>query len=1180
LFLIVQQRVPGDLMIYGFGNLSLDPSCRELRRNGGLVAVEPQTFDLLLYLIENRHRVVSKDDLMAAIWKNRIVSESTLSSQIAVARQAVGDNGASQMLIRTLPRKGFRFVGKLFEREQAIQVEELPARPKPSEEPSINLPRPERRQISMLICDLINTHASGARQDPEDFIENVSQYHDQIKQVVGAYGGFVSKVSGDEILVYFGYPRASEDDAERAVRAGLAVIDSVSQLNLRRNNQLQARVAVATGLVVVGDLKIAGISNDDTAVGDLLPLAKQLLTHAQSSTVVISAATRRLIGELFFYRDLGAINSKSGPHPVEIWQVTGESKIPSRFEALRSRHTKLIGRDEEIQILQRRWTQVQDGEGRVVLIYGEPGIGKSRLVLALQEAIADEQHRCLQFYCSPHRGQTALYPVINQIEYAAKLQPTDSDPIKIEKLKSLLSLSSQNVEGDAALLADLLSVSVDDSLSRLSLSPQRRKELILERFIAQLRGLAEKTPVLMVLEDAHWIDPTTRELFDIIAEQIRTLPVLLIVTYRPEFRPSWVGQSHVTVLTLNRLDRRANVAMIQQVTGGREIPPDLLEQIVTRTDGIPLFIEEMTKSVIESEALHEKDGSFVLADSLPSIAVPATLQASLVARLDRLAPLREIVQAAATLGRDFSYFLLRAVCNLDDAKLEPLLNQLVESELVYQRGSIPHAVYTFKHALVQDTAYGTMLKSQRVQMHARTVHVLEHEFFELSERNPDVLAYHCAEASMLDKAVDYWLKAARMAIDRSAGVESRAQVEKAMALLPKVADQAISQQFEGRIQVALADTLVMTKGFASPEVATALSKARTLLDPSAYPIETLRALGGLCQYHLIRSEAPKSLALVEPLLLKPSNDLSQMVFHFLVGTADLHIGNFESAESHLEKALSRYDESACRPIAFIAGVHVHSFSLVWLALTYMYLGKLKQANDTMVAAITDARNRLHPFTLVSALLASARFHHHINDLQSAIAMTDEGLAIATEQRSPYHISRANILHAVNVVTSGRPTEGIELMDRALVEHHKTGANFQSSFNLSCLAEAYARAGRFARAIEFADQAINEVEISGERWWAAEAQRVKGKILQAGSSADRRDIECCFKAALEIAHGQRAKFWELRATCDLARLWSVEGRKSAAKKLISKIYDEFSDEDADVPDLKEAKRLMNKLGLHA
>jgi class 3 adenylate cyclase/tetratricopeptide (TPR) repeat protein len=1030
----------------------------------------------------------------------------------------------------------------------------------------------ERRQVTVMFSDLVGSTALSTRLDPEDLREVISAYQRCVAETVRHFGGFVARYMGDGVLIYFGYPTAHEDDAERAVRSGLALIDAVATLPALE--PLQVRIGAATGMVVVGDLVGSGEAQEHDIVGETPNLAARLQGIAEPNMVVIAEGTRKLLGNLFELQDLGPKELKGIAEPVGVFAVRRLRSVESRFEALHSELSRFVGRKEELWLLQRRWNEAKAGEGQLTLIYGEPGIGKSRLAFAFQERIKGDPYHWLLYQCSPHRNQTALYPVINQLERAAGFSVADTDEAKLDKLKALLAPSSRDLTGDLALFAELLSVRCDAGQPALSISPQRRKELVLERFVAHIESLTAQRPVFIVLEDVHWIDPTTQELFDTLVERIRTLPVLLILTYRPEFAPPWLGQSHVTVLALNRLGRRENAAMIRQVANGKDLPPVLLEQIVARTDGVPLFIEEVTRSVLESDVLREEDDAYVMVKPLLHFSLPATLQASLVARLDRLASLRTVIQAGAAFGREFAYPLMRALCNLSDAELERALDQLAASGLVHQRGGIPHATYTFKHALVQDAAYGTMLKGQRIEIHARIVEVLEREFPEIPKRNPDTLAYHCTAACSAEKAIDYRLKSARMSLGRSAGTEAQAQLEGATVLLRDITDPRARRQFEARIRVALGDTFVMTKGFASPDVATTLTRARTLLDESAYPIESLQALGALCNYHLIRSEAPKILPLAQPFLRRPADSPGSMVGHYETGVAYLHMGKFEDARRQLEEALSLYDEDSCRSIAFMAGVHVHTFSLVWLSLSYLYLGKLKSATEMIAAAVSDARGRLHPFTLVSALLASARFFIHTRNRHEAVAATEEGFAIANEQRSPYHISRANVLKAVNLVEAGRAVEGISLMEHALVQHRKTGANFQSSFNLSCLAGAYARAGDYERALEYADQAIQEVERTGERWWAAEAQRGKGGILLAANPRYTLQAENHFRAALDCAQHQGARFWELRAVYDLASLWSRGGRGSEARSLL-RPYDKFFDE-VKLPDLEDVRRLSDQL----
>ena len=1155
-------------MLYLFESCSLDTDRRELRRGTDIVSIEPQVFDLLHFLIQNRARVVSKDDLIAAIWGGRVVSESALSSRMTAVRQAIGDSGEAQRLIRTFARKGVRFVGEV--REQRLSPEDRDAMPVPPGRGKATATAlaassvgPERRQVTVLACDVIADTGRIAKLDPEDLGDLMSAAHARIREAIEPHDGFVGKFMADGALIYFGYPQAHENDAERAVRAALAIVGAAS-------DSQPPRIGIATGPVVVGDF-IAGATTEPGVAGETPHLAARLRDLADPGTVVISADTRRLVGGLFHYSDIG-LKRRPGVQPAAASRVVRDSLIGSRFEALRSVGNPLVGRAEELELLLRRWGDARSGEGRIVLVCGEPGIGKSRLVTEIQAAIADDPHSCLRFYCAPHRTQTALHPIVNQVERAARFEPADDDLVKLDKLERLLA-SVQPSDQDNALFADLLSIPAGGRYAAPPLSPQRRKELLLERFVARLAALAARQPVLILLEDMHWVDPTTRELFDMLIDRVHELPVLMIITYRPEFSPPWIGLSHVTTLTLNRLGRRDNAALIKELTGGKEIPAALLEQIIDRTDGVPLFVEELTKSLLESGTLKVKNDAYVAAGPLPALAVPATLQASLIARFDRLAPERTVVQTGAALGREFSYRLLKAVAEINHRELKLLLDQLVSSGLVHQRGSVPDALYTFKHALVQDAAHATLIKRQRIQLHRRITTVLEEEFPETPLRNPDVLAYHCTEAELWEKAIDYGIKAARVALHRSAGVEAQAQVEKATTLLQKVADAPARRQLEGRLQLALGDTLVMTRGFASPDVAVALSRGGRLLEESRHPLEAMRAISGLSNYHLMRSEAPKALKLIEPFLRRKLDAPRATIAQFLAGAAQLHIGGFREARRHLESSLRLYEEASL-PIAFITGYHLRSFTLVWLGLALLYIGAIEKAGATIAIAVKDARSHAHPFTLVSALLALARFLNHQRDHAGAMAATEEGYEIATEQRSPYHISRASILRAVNLIEGDRPEEGAELMHSALRSHRDTGANFQSSFNLSHLALAYSKMGKFERALVIANQAIAEVVESGERWWEAEAQRIKGEILLAAASGRRDEAETCFRHALACARRQNSKFWELRAALSLAKsLHSAKGC-AEARRILASICAHFPNE-LTWRDLADARDLLQR-----
>jgi class 3 adenylate cyclase len=636
-----------------------------------------------------------------------------------------------------LPELGVASIGhrrRLLDAIAALVAADTPPTPTPA--PSA-VAEAERRHLTVMFCDLVGSTPLSARLDPEDLRGIIGAYHRCVTEIVEGFGGFVARYMGDGVLVYFGYPQAHEDDAERATRCGLALVDRVPQLD--QAEELHVRVGIATGLVVVG----GEIVEHDVA-GDTPNLAARLQALTEPDTVVIAASTRRLIGDLFEYRNLGEKELKGIAGPVSAWQALRPSGVESRFEALRgSALTPLVGRDKEIDLLLRRWARAKSGEGQVALVSGEPGIGKSRLVAELAQRLQAEPLLRLRYFCSPYHQDSALFPFIDQLERAAGFAREDLPAARLEKLEALLALATP-LEEDVALIADLLSLPASEHHPLPSLSPQRKKEKTLEALIRQLEGLAGKQPVLMVFEDAHWMDPTSRELLDLTVDRARSLAVLLIVTFRPEFQPPWTGQPQVTMLALNRLDRRDGGALVAQIAGGKALPDAVVAQIVDRTDGVPLFVEELTKSVLES--------------GMSLVGIPTTLHDSLMARLDRLASVRLMAQIGAAIGREFSYQLLHAVARLPEEELQAALARLVASELVFQRGRPPEAVYSFKHALVQDAAHSSLLRSSRRQLHAQIADTLEIQSPVLMESQPELFAQHYAEAGLVEKSVAYWTR--------------------------------------------------------------------------------------------------------------------------------------------------------------------------------------------------------------------------------------------------------------------------------------------------------------------------------------------------------------------------------------------------------------------------------------
>ena len=692
----------------------------------------------------------------------------------------------------------------------------------------------ERRQVTVMFSDLVGSTALSARMDAEDLREIISSYQRCVAETVKRCGGFVAKYMGDGVLVYFGYPQAHEDDAERAVRAGLELIEAVG--GLKSSAPLQTRVGIATGLVVVGDLIGSGAAQEQAVVGETPNIAARLQGVAQPNTVVIAESTRKLLGNLFDLQGLSAQDLKGIGSPVRAWAVLRPASIESRFEALHaSGLTELVGREEELELLLRRWLKAKVGEGQVVLLSGEAGIGKSRLTAALLERLAAEPHTRLRYFCSPQHTDSALYPIVSQMERAAGLAHDDTPEARLDKLDAVLAQTSTRIE-DVALFAEMLSLSNDGRYPAIELTPEQRRQRTLEALTEQLAGLASQNPVLMIFEDAHWTDPTSLEAFGRTVDRIKTLPVLLIVTFRPEFNAPWAGRSHVTSLALNRLGEREAAAIIARLVGNKELPADVMAEIVERTDGIPLFVEEMTKAVLEAEG--EGDARRIAgAVPSPALAVPASLHASLMARLDRLGPAKEIAQIGAAIGREFSHVLLSAVVSKPEADLNSALNHLISAGLAFRQGQPPHATYLFKHALVQDAAYGTLLREPRRALHARIAETLENQFTEIAENQPELVARHCTEAGLIEKAADLWGKAGQRSLARAALLEGAEQLRRALDQIATLPATPYLRREEIKLHVAFANALALTGDFVDGKEH--YDRALAIYDPAEHrPIAT------------------------------------------------------------------------------------------------------------------------------------------------------------------------------------------------------------------------------------------------------------------------------------------------------------------------------------------------------
>jgi TolB-like protein/class 3 adenylate cyclase/predicted ATPase len=1043
--------------------------------------------------------------------------------------------------------------------------------------PSSSHPREaERRQITALSCELVGVAPGTGGMDPEDLREAVGEFQRCVSQAAERHQGFVYRDLRDSALVLFGYPDAHEHDAEQAVRASVELCAAVRTLRGDADLPVRCRVGVATGTVIIGDPVGVEATRGEGMVGDAPNLAVRLSLSAQADTVTIDPATRRLIGNLFDCRELGISESPGGAALLRAWQVLGESIVASRFEALRgSTLSPLVGRDEEIELLLRRWARAKAGDGQIVLVSGEPGIGKSRLTAALAQRIESEPHTRLRYFCSPYHQDSALFPFADQLARAAGFSRDDNPATKLEKLMAVLARAASPNE-DVALLADLLSLPVAERRPLPSLSPHQKKDRTSAALIRQLEGLGRRQPVVVVFEDAHWIDPTSRELLDLTVERVRSLPVLLIVTFRPEFEPSWTGQEQVSTLALNRLDRRDRRVLVEQIAGGKRLPDEVVARIIERTDGVPLFVEELTKSILESGLLREEADRYVLDRALPPLAIPTTLRASLRARLDRLASVQHVAQIGAAIGREFAYALLRAVCRLPDDELQTSLSRLVASELVSQRGTLPDSVYSFKHALVQDAAHDSLLRNARQQLHAEVAEALEAHFPEIKENQPELLAQHYAEAGLIEKSVTCWGKAGHRSAARSAMAEAAAQYQKGLDQLALLSDNPDRQREELELRSSLGAALLVVKGYGAPEAGQAYVRARELWEQLGCPSEFLRVPYGQSLYHMNRGEFDVAQSLAEDLLRlsRQRNDTAGLILgHYSSARSLGFTGNLAQWQSHLEAALALYDPMCHQSLIEDAGFHPYIGTRANLAIVLLLRGFPDQALAQSQAAVAEARTLAHSPTLGVILHYRTTVLSLIGEGPSLDEAADELVAIATEQSFPFWGALGTICRGWVKAKEAHVIEGVSLLRHGLSAFRATGAQAWIPYLIALLAQACKIAGQFEEGSTLLDDAMQIAEGTGERWFVAELCRHKGQLLLLQGRTEAAGE--LYHRALAIAREQEAKLWELRAAVSLARLRCDQGRPAEARDLLAPVYGWFT-EGFDTADLKEAKALLDAL----
>lgn len=1036
----------------------------------------------------------------------------------------------------------------------------------------------ERRQLTVMFCDLVGSTELSARADPEDLREVMRAYQDACAGMIARFDGYLAKFLGDGVLAYFGYPHAHEDAAERAVRAARGIIAAVGRIAPVGGHRLSVRLGIATGLVVVGEVSGIDGAHELSAIGETPNLAARLQNHAEPNTVVIADGTRALTRGTFRYAELGLLRLKGIPAPVRAWRVTGEI-VASRFEAAHVGGVgAFVGRDQEVALLESRWEQACGGEGQAVLLCGEAGIGKSRIAEQLRQCLADRDHVRVRHQCSPFHINSALQPVIAQLEYAADLNADDSDEIRLDKLEALLQPTTPDMAASVPLFAALLGIPLDSRYAPLDLTPDVVKRRTLEALASQPVALSKNHPVYWLIEDVHWIDPTTRGLIGLCLDRIRDARVFILMTFRPEFAPPWGSLPHVTALTLNRLARRQCVALIEQICSGRPLPGEVMEQILSKTDGIPLFIEELTKTVLESGLLVERDGRFELSGPLPPMAIPASLQDSLMARLDRLSPVKEVAQIGSTIGREFTYQLLAAVSPMGENQLNEALAQLVGSELVFARGQPPEATYVFKHALLQDAAYASQLRSRRQQLHLRVAQVLEEKFPDTRTRTPELLAHHYDGAGLEDRAMAYWIEAGRQALARSAYAEAENDFKNALALLRKAPESPERTRQESQLILDRAVTVIALKGPGSADTAAVAAEAIKVSEPLGDDPLHFRARWTDWMQNSLSGNLPAASERADGLVAMAGRigtpDLKLQAHHARWTTAFLR-GQVAITRQDVEQGLALYDYDKHHGHTSLYGAHDPGVCARGTGACVLWqAGLADRAAEVSADAIRLAERLKHPFSQSIALWYDGFFASMVGDAERARADAEALADVAGQASLALPAALAKVIGgwaATRLGELGRGAEQMEATFRALLE-----ARQRAYLTLigTLVAGAKLEMGRAEETLNFLDE-IHQLSVeTHQQMFVPDLHRLRAEALRRLEPRSRRAEEE-YGAALQLARQQGDLALELRAATGLAGWMAERGGHKDGHRLLKPIYERFA-EGFGTPDLKAARMLLAAL----
>ena len=1133
-----------------------------------------------LSLEESRRRQAEWAKIIKALGEEMVQSVSSWLKTLSLEQysQVFVDNDVDLDVLRILGDKDLQDLGVSFgHRKKLLKaiVEWNGAEASALDSVPVATPATggERRQLTVLFCDMVGFTEIASRVDPEVLQRIIRSYEDACAVCVTRYEGYVFQRLGDGIVAFFGYPLAHEGESERAIRAGLEIIDSLARLNVPDAGLLQVRIGLATGLVVVA-------AGEKGAVGETMNLAARLQAVAAPGSIVVSERVHRLAGGAFDYEDLGEQTLKGIAQPTHAYRILGVSAAASRFDAATGGiFTPLVGREQEIGLLLERWRLTQEGDGQVVLLSGEPGIGKSRVLSALRERLEARSRETLRFQCSPYYVNSAFYPIIDNFERALKFARDESPESRLDKLEALIATRYGRPQDDVRLIAEILSIPGAERYGVLSLAPQKQKDETIRALVDLTLASARDRPAVMFFEDAHWADPTTLEVLDLLIDRVRNVPLLIVLTHRPEFQSRWWEHGHVTALNLAKLTRAQSGAIVSKLAGGKTLPADLLEQIVAKTDGVPLFVEELTKSILESGNLKDLGNRYDYASAADTIAIPATLRDSLMARLDRVMSVKEFAQIGAAIGREFSYELFSAVASLPRSELDDGLAQLTESGLAFRRGAIPEAVYVFKHALVQDAAYDSMLKAKRAQIHERIATVLEKQFPTVAATQPERVAHHYSAAGLADQAIPYWHKAGQLALQRVAVGDAIAHLDRGMSLLQQLPESHGRDAHELELSTTLGMAWMAYKGWAHPNVASNLERAWSLERALNRSDHMLPILYGLSFYRMCMGQVRESMSLAERLLDEGErSDLDDMrlMGHTQVETTSYFLGEFASISRHAGAIVTSYDPVRHRHIADLLTVDPKTYALVYDAFAQWALGYPDRCAQTLDEGIRHTRARGHLFDLAWTLqFAAKHLDVYRREPGPCAARLDEFERLVHEQKIDFmeHIV-GPICRAAWLLISDRPQESEALFRECIPRWVEVGLGIDVPYYKTLHAQSAALSGWLDVALNLIEEALEQIERPGweEKCIYAEARRVKGWILQLGGDLDRAEVQ--FRASLEVSRQQQAKSWELRAATSYAGLLKDQGRRREALDLLKPIYDWFTEGRSTRDHIEAAALLAN------